>query len=159
MRTSYLLFACALVAACDRGDRRAIEGQRKPVESTKGVSVDPHPKPDPSVDNRNAPAVDQNTTTHPIDLEQERSTLAHSIELRTEQLDAKIDELERRGGANAKDAVATLRAKRDQARAKLGELHKTSRDNWEPFKRDVLAAWNQLERDVNEATRSPDAPR
>jgi hypothetical protein len=46
-----------------------------------------------------------------------------------------------------------LRAKRDQARAKMSELGTRTNENWQVFKRDVSDAWDQLERDVNEATR------
>ena len=152
MRRNYLLVAFGLVAACDERspDERALEAQKLPVERTEGISVDPDPKPDPSVDNRNAPVVEP-SARDAFDLEHERATLARVIEVRIQRVDAAIAALEKRGGAE--DAVATLRAKRDQARAKLSELDKTTHDNWIAYKRDVYAAWDALQRDVDEATR------
>jgi len=73
--------------------------------------------------------------------------------LRGAALDARIDALEKRGDAKAKETAATLRAKRDQARAKLSELDTRTQENWTAFKKDVSDAWDQLDRDVTEATR------
>lgn len=154
MRTQLLVLAFGLVAACDEPpiQERALEAQKVPIESTEDVSVVADPKPDPSVDNRNAPVVEPSAPGEEFDLEQERSTLARLIEGRIQRVDASIAELEKRGAA-AKDDVAMLRAKRDQARAKLIDLEKTSNDNWIAYKRDVYDAWEQLDRDVEEAMR------
>ena len=128
------LLAVGAIGACDRKseDKTVIE-VKKPVEVT-GT--------EPST-----------VRVETIDLEAERSALAKSIEERTAKLDARIDELEKRGDEKSKEAAATLRAKRDQARAKLNELGNRTQENWQAFKRDVGDAWDQLERDVSEATR------
>ena len=128
------LIAVGAIGACDRKseDKTVIE-VKKPVETT-GT--------EPST-----------VRVETIDLEAERSALSKSIEERTAKLDARIDELEKRGDEKSKDAAATLRAKRDQARAKLNELGTRTQENWQAFKRDVGDAWDQLERDVSEATR------
>lgn len=89
----------------------------------------------------------------PVALDKERDALAHMVEERAAALDAKVDALEQRGDEKSKDAVALLRAKRDQARGKLGELGTRTQENWNVFKRDITDAWDQLERDVTEATR------
>ncbi len=136
MPTKSLLIALAL-AACGDGDDRA----------EKAVERDTPPIPTPEVDRQLAPP--------PIDLEYERWRLAQEIDRREKQLDAKIDELERRGDEAARNAAAVLRAKRDQARAQLGEMKDTTRDNWATFEKHVTDAWDQLERDVTDATREP----
>lgn len=135
----FTLITLGAVGACDRNrDDKPIVETKKTVESDEtGTTV----RRDVDV---NAPRVD---------LEAERSNLARSIEERTAQLEAKIDALEKRGDENSKAMAATLRAKRDQARAKLSELGSSTHENWQAFKRDVSDAWDQLERDVNEATR------
>ena len=135
------LLALGAVAACDRNkDDRPVVEVKKTVESDEtGTTV----RKDVDVD-VNAPS---------FSLEDERSRLSRSIEERTAQLDAKIDALEKRGDEKSKEMAATLRAKRDQARAKLSELGTRTSENWQAFKRDVSDAWDQLERDVTEATR------
>jgi vancomycin resistance protein YoaR len=128
------LLAAAAVGGCDRkSEDRTVVEVKKPVEVT-GT--------EPST-----------VKVETIDLETERSALSKSVEERTARLDARIDELEKRGDEKSKEAAATLRAKRDQARAKMNELGTRTQENWQAFKRDVSDAWDQLERDVNEATR------
>jgi hypothetical protein len=128
------LLAAAAVGGCDRkSEYRTVVEVKKPVEVT-GT--------EPST-----------VKVETIDLETERSALSKSVEERTARLDARIDELEKRGDEKSKEAAATLRAKRDQARAKMNELGTRTQENWQAFKRDVSDAWDQLERDVNEATR------
>jgi hypothetical protein len=129
-----MFIVLALTAACDRADRddRGTVEVRKPVET---------PAPAPTVEQRH------------FDLQAEREKLSREIEERTAQLDARIDELEKRADEKSRDAAALLRAKRDQARAKLGDLETRTEDTWAAFKRDVQSAWDQLERDVREATR------
>lgn len=135
------LIAVGAVAACDRDrdDRPVIETKKTIERDETGTTV----REDVDID-VNAPEVS---------LEDERSKLSRSIEERTAQLDAKIDALEKRGDEKSKEMAATLRAKRDQARAKLSELGSRTKENWGAFKRDVSDAWDQLERDVTEATR------
>lgn len=136
MRTllSSSLIALGLAgAACDR------KGDEISVEATKPV--------EPSTIPQTPPPASTN------ELDAERNALARTLDERTAALDARIDALEQRGDAQSKEAVATLRAKRDQARAKLTELGSRTQENWGVFKRDVESAWDQLERDVNEATR------
>lgn len=143
------LVALGLVGACDR----------KKTADEHAVPAEPAPKPvEPSTTPPVAtPTTTTTTTPTPpgttVDLESERVALSKSIEERAAALDAKIDALEARGDAKSKEAVATLRAKRDQARAKLGELGTRTQENWMAFKKDVSDAWDQLDRDVTEATR------
>jgi vancomycin resistance protein YoaR len=143
------LVALGLVGACDR----------KKTTDDKVVPAETAPKPIESIETPSTtPAVatpTTTTTTTPatLDLESERAALSRTIEERTAALDAKINELEKRGDAQSKDAVATLRAKRDQARAKLSELGTRTQENWTAFKKDVSDTWDQLDRDVTEATR------
>ena len=128
------LIAVGAVGACDRkSEDKTVVEVKKPVEVTDT---------EPST-----------FTVEPIDLEAERSARSKSIEERTARLDARIDELEKRGDEKSKEAAATLRAKRDQARAKLSELGTRTQENWQAFKRDVQDSWDALERDVTEATR------
>ena len=129
------LLTLGLVGACKKTEEKRTVEVRKPVESettttttTKKVEVD-------------------------VDIDKERSDLTTWVEERIHRLDAKIDELEKRGDQKSKDMAATLRAKRDQARGKLSELGKRTKDNWGEFKKDVVDAWDQLEHDVNDAVR------
>jgi hypothetical protein len=149
MRTAVLV-VCGLLAACDErpADERVLE-QHIPLESTESMSVDPDPKPDPSVDDRNAPVGP--TAGSAFDLEQARATLARMIDARLERVDANIAALEQRG--DSADAVALLRAKRDHARAKLGSLDRITHATWIAYKRDVYEAWDQLDREIEQAMR------
>jgi hypothetical protein len=137
MRTILLssLIVLGAIGGCDRNrDDKVVVETQKTIERDDGT-------------------VRQETEVKTIDLESERTGLSRSIDERTKQLDARIDELERRGDEKSKDLAATLRAKRDQAHAKLSELGTRTQENWQTFKRDVSDTWDQLERDVNEATR------
>jgi hypothetical protein len=129
------LIVLGAIGACDRNrDDKVVVETQKTIEGDDGT-------------------VRQETEVKTIDLESERTSLSRSVEERTMRLDARIDELERRGDEKSKEIAAMLRAKRDQARAKLTELGTRTEENWQGFKRDVSDAWDQLERDVNEATR------
>lgn len=132
----YPLIAFGLVAGCDR------DTDEKPVVETR-KTIEP--------DNTTTREVRVNTPR--FDLEQERENLSRSIDERMRRLDARIDDLERKGDAKSKEMAATLRAKRDQARGKLSELGSRTEENWVAFKRDVSDTWDQLERDVEEAVR------
>lgn len=139
------LIALGTVGACDR------KNEDRPVVEVNKKTIEPDEPPTPGTTERKDVDVDVNTPN--INLEDERSKLSRSIEERTTQLDAKIDALEKRGDEKSKEMAATLRAKRDQARAKLKELGSSTQENWHAFKRDVSDTWDQLEREVSEATR------
>lgn len=129
-----VLVTAGAVGACDRkSEDKTVVEVKKPVEVT-GT--------EPST-----------VKVETIDLEAERSALSKDVEERAARLDARIDELEKRGDEKSKEAAATLRAKRDQARAKMSELGTRTQENWQAFKRDVSDAWDRLEADVTEATR------
>ncbi len=131
------LLALGLLGGCHRdAEIKVVEVEKKPVV----------PPAEPV--QRNA-----ELNVKGVSLEDERSSLSRSVEERTNQLDAKIDALEKRGDDKAKEAAATLRAKRDQARGKMTEIGSRTQENWQAFKVDVSDAWDSLERDVNEATR------
>ena len=138
------LLALGVIGSCDRkrDDTPPVE-VRKPVESAPAEPATP-----PA-----APTANPNAEVTTIDLDAERTALTRSVDERAMRLDARIDELERKGDEKSKQAAATLRAKRDQARAMLSELGMRTEENWQTFKRDVSDAWDALERDVNEATR------
>jgi hypothetical protein len=70
---------------------------------------------------------------------------------RMARLDTKIDELERRGDDKSKEMAASLRARRDQAKAKLYSAGDKTDSAWEEFKTDVTNTWNELEKDVDNA--------
>jgi len=137
MRTMLLATMVALVLgpACDRKrDDKPVVEVKKPVEQDE-------------------PSSGRDVKAPPVDLGAERARLVSAIEERAARLDARIDELEKRGDVKSKETVAMLRAKRDQARAKLSELGSRTQENWQRFERDVADTWSQLERDLDEALR------
>ena len=127
------LLAIGTIGACDRKTNTERVESRKPVEDQTATPAMPPP-----------------STT---DVDTERSDLRRWVDERAERLNARIEELEKRGDEKSKQAAASLRVKRDQARAKADELGSRTKDNWQNFKKDVQDAWDQLERDVDEATR------
>jgi hypothetical protein len=160
------LVALGLVSACDRksDNDKVIETAPKPVETTEPSTTPPSSVPPSSAEPSAVPPSSAEPSSVPpssvppatgstLDIESERTALSRSIDERAAALDAKIDALEQRGDAKSKEAVATLRAKRDQARGKMTELGARTQENWATFKKDVSDTWDQLERDVNEATR------
>jgi len=125
-----------LAGACDRHDEG--DDTHIGVEPEKTVPATKPLEPPPANVN---------------ELDYQRHMLQRQIEARTVLIEGQIDALEKRGDDKSKEAVAVLRAKRDQALAKLAELDKIEQDRWSLFERDVTTTWDQLERDVTEATR------
>jgi hypothetical protein len=120
------LIALGATAACDR-DRN----ENEPITTSK--TVEP--------------------TRTEVDIDTERSDLRRWVDERMTRLDARIDELEKKTDDKSRETAATLRAKRDQARAKLNEMGDRTKDNWTSFKKDVQDWWDQLDRDADEAAR------
>lgn len=87
------------------------------------------------------------------ELDAQRDALMRTIDERAAAFDAKLNALEKRPDEKAKKAVALLRAKRDQALARLAELDQIPQDRWSIYERDVTTVWDQLESDATDATR------
>jgi hypothetical protein len=131
------LVALGLAGACSR------------KETVEVVAGEPTGKPADMPSTTPPVAIPEGT----VDMEAERAALSRTLDERIAAIEAKINAIEQRGDDKSKEAVATLRAKRDQARGKLSDLETRTVENWVAFKKDVSDTWDQLDRDVTEATR------
>lgn len=79
----------------------------------------------------------------------ERYTVA--AKQRLANLDAKIQQIEHKPGAQAKDAAAQLRPQRDEIARKLDAVGSQAQAGWDAFKKDVDDELDKLEKGVHDA--------
>lgn len=130
-------FAALLLsgAACrDRDDRYE---SRKPVEVDKDrVDVD----------------VDKDRVeTTGDDFRRTRDNYSAELRARLSRIDDKIAELRARGDEKSSEAADALRVRRDQLAERLDRAGEQTVTAWDSFKKDVGGAFDELEREIDEA--------
>lgn len=84
-------------------------------------------------------------------LAQARAAYAAAVTERMAKLDASLATLGKRTDARARDALAGLRARRDQLSTKLAALGGTQDAGWAEYVDDVDTTFDAMERDLGEA--------
>ncbi len=85
------------------------------------------------------------------DLSVARREYAASLDVRIAKIDARLTELGYRTDDNAKEAAARLRNQRNELSTKMSALGSTAESDWEAFKRDLDARFDQTEKDIDAA--------
>ncbi|HBO46286.1 MAG TPA: hypothetical protein DD670_20645 [Planctomycetaceae bacterium] len=90
---------------------------------------------------------------------QAKEDFQKSLEVRIEQMDAKIATLREKGSELKDEAkvnwdrkMADLEAKRDAARAKLAEVGDSSGEAWKDVRDGAQSAWDELEKAFRDAS-------
>jgi hypothetical protein len=94
---------------------------------------------------------DRHDTAVKQDLTQTRADFEKATADRIAALNAKIDELEKRGDDKAHATAAALRTRRDEAQARLSTFKESAGTTWDQFKADASRSWEQLEKDTDAA--------
>lgn len=84
------------------------------------------------------------------ELSDERAEYKAKLKTRLDDMDRKLDELERRGDERSKETAAKLRIRRDELSAKMDRAGDKADGNWEEFKKDVGGAFDSLEKDIRD---------
>lgn len=82
-----------------------------------------------------------------------RSRFEMTTRERLSKIDLRIQELEAEATATAQDAVAMLRARRDQLASRLDTARVQAKSSWDKFETDLTHAFDDLERDLDDALR------
>lgn len=82
---------------------------------------------------------------------QARAAYAAAVKERFAKLDASVATLATKPDAKSKDAVAGLRARRDQLSTKIDTMPRTADADWNQYMKDVDVTFDAIERDLRTA--------
>ena len=134
--------------AMDRAERSAEKAQEGATGQAKDVYRE---EKDQAKDEAEVTKKQGELSAAETEFAQARERYTVAAKQRLANLDAKIQEIEHKPGAQAKDAAAQLRPQRDEIARKLDAIGSQAQAGWDAFKKDVDDELDKLEKAVNDA--------
>jgi small-conductance mechanosensitive channel len=85
------------------------------------------------------------------DLAQARERYSVAAKQRLANIDTKLQQIESKGDASAKDTAAKLRARREEIASRLNQVGTQAEASWDTYKKDVDDSFDKLDKDVDSA--------
>ena len=82
---------------------------------------------------------------------EEKQSYIDRIKTEIQELDTELENLKSEAGKEFQEQMAALRARRDAAETKLGELRESSEEAWDDLKEGLESSWNELKSAFNDA--------